>query len=730
MPRDAALRSPVAGDPRPGRHAAAWSKGRLFPTFGVIAATLAIAFVLASRNGPDTPFSPIEPIAAFAFGVLPALLWLAFAGGLAVPASRLLPAHLVGAERAMTSLALGVGLAMWIDSLLARLGLLTAGSGTVAWTLIGASGLLIGPLRRVSIAGPRLAWRDLAFATPIATLAVAAIAAPGWLWASEFGGYDALSYHLQLPKEWLAAGRLEPLAHNVYSHLPSHVEASTLHLMALLRDPLDAAIPAQCLQALLAVASACLLAATTTRLAGGGPSNVSGFVAGAVFLGTPWIVVTGSLAYQEMTVCFAFAAGMAIVLRTRESHESPSPTPEREARARSSRSTIAVAILAASATGAKATAIGFVALPLGILLLASMPPRRWLAAFAICVAVGLAMLSPWLVHNTLSAGQPFFPILGNWLGGSDWSNAQLAIFTAAHAPDASPWRAFLDEALLHGIGGATNPLEPAKPQWSLLWPIGLAAIACLFLAIQRRAIAWRLAIAIGVMLLFWASLTHLESRFLVPAAVPLAIATGLATAGLHRPREHTLLALAAVAWSVLPAAIFLRERPVSDGDRWGAPAAATGRVAALSGDLHIRLLRDPGLARPERAAVLESAPPWTFINDPSLTGADGRVLLVGESRPFYLRRDGEYTTVWDRGTLSRLVREHPADPIRWRRELAASGFTLLLVDRNMIERWRRDGWWDPTLDAESIDRLLEALVPLRRFAYGLELFAIREPPSP
>ena len=70
------------------------------------------------------------------------------------------------------------------------------------------------------------------------------------------------------------------------------------------------------------------------------------------------------------------------------------------------------------------------------------------------------------------------------------------------------------------------------------------------------------------------------------------VAAGLATAGLRRPIEQTLLAFAAFAWSIVPAAILLRERPVAEGDRWGSPAAATGRVSALSGDLHIRL-RNP-----------------------------------------------------------------------------------------------------------------------------------------
>ncbi|MFZ9691239.1 MAG: hypothetical protein ACO3EP_04290, partial [Phycisphaerales bacterium] len=722
MPRDSDLRSSSDGGGDSDAPFASRARGGVVASLVVTIATLSVAGFLASRTGSETGFSPIEPIAAFAVGVLPALLWLGFAGGLAVPASKLLPPHLVGSERMLAALALGVGLAMWIDAVLGRLGILTLGDGIAAWTIavLGAAGLL-GPLRRASWRPPRLAWRDLTLATPLATLAVAAIAAPGWLWASEFGGYDALSYHLQLPKEWLGLGVLEPLGHNVYSHLPSHVEASTLHLMAMLRDPLDAAIPAQCLQALLAVATAALLATTARRLAGANAVTPAGFVAAGAFLGTPWIVVTGSLAYSEMAVCLPFAAGLAVLLR-RPSEANAPRSPQTE--------TIAIALLAATAIGAKATAIGFVALPLGVLLLASTPPRRWWIATVLGLLVGLVVLSPWLWHNTVSAGQPFFPLLANALGGGGWSDEQREIFAAAHGPDASPWSAFVAEALLHGLGPAPDAGEPWRPQWSLLWMLGLAAIAVLAIRPAWRGIAGRLGLIVGVNVVFWAAVTHLESRFLIPAAVPLAMATGLATVDLRRPIERGLLVLAVLVWGLVPAAIFLRERPVSEADRWGSPAAATGRIAALSGDLHIRLLRDPGLSREARGEVLETAPPWTFINDPSLTGADGKVLLLGEARPFYLRRTGEYATVWDRGRVSSLVRAHPDDPARWRRELAEAGFTLLLVDRNMIDRWRRDGWWDGALDAETIDRLLEALVPMRRFAYGLELFAIREPATP
>ncbi|MGA1046247.1 MAG: hypothetical protein ACO3ZY_13755, partial [Phycisphaerales bacterium] len=233
-----------------------------------------------------------------------------------------------------------------------------------------------------------------------------------------------------------------------------------------------------------------------------------------------------------------------------------------------------MALVAGGAVGAKATAIGFVALPLGLLLLASMPPRRWLPATLLGCGVGILTLAPWLWHNTIETGQPFFPLFAKLLGGGAWTDEQIAIFSAAHAPDASPWRAFLDEALLHGLGPTPVPGEPWRPQWSLLWPLGLAAIGTLLLPSARRPLGWRLALAVAAMLLFCASLTHLESRFLVPAAVPLALAIGLSVSEVRTGIGRPLLALAVLLWSLVPVAIFLRERPVSEGDRWGSPAAA------------------------------------------------------------------------------------------------------------------------------------------------------------
>jgi len=694
------------------------------------AGAVAVCWGLAGRTGPP-PAEPLraESLWAIAVAYAPAIVWMLAAAGLGRIASGLLPSVETRLERGLLRVAVGTALLMAIDALLGRLGVLTAAEGGVAWTLTAtlavaaawpgrpASGTETEPLRTPW-------WTGLAFAPALGTMLLASIAAPGWLWSSEFGGYDSLSYHLLLPREWFEAGVMGPLAHNAYSGLPSHVEASTLHLMTLLRDPLAAALPAQALQACLAALAAAIIAATARRSFG----VAAAILAAGVFIGTPWTVVTGSLAYNEATVALMLAAGLSITLPSGASGTTPSEMPRRAA---------TVGILAAGAVGAKATSIALCALPLGVLLLAGTPRGRRLAAAGLASLAALPMLLPWLVHNTLGFGQPFFPLLGGVFGGGGWSETQIAIFEAAHGPPAGAAlgegvAAFSNELLRHGLGPNPTPGEPWRPWWGLLWPAGIAAAAVAIAAGGvRRRMARPLVGALLAMLAFWIGFTHWESRFLAPAAVPLALLAAAAWPEPSRGETSTggLAGATALVFAsgLLPMAILLGERPLGDGtERVGAPAAATGQVAAVSGRLHQRLLRDPGLDRASRAAVLATAPVWTFVNDPTLSGRGGRVLLVGEARAFHLDRPGTYASVWNRGRLSELVREAPGEPDAWRRALREEGYTLVLLDEGMIERWRGDGWWDPLLDAGAVAAFREGLLPLGRFPSGVELLEIPE----
>ena len=90
---------------------------------------------------------------------------------------------------------------------------------------------------RSAPAGSR--WFLLLAIPPMAMMTVAAMLPPYLLWTpDEPHGYDAVEYHLQVPREWYEAGRIVPLHHNVFSYLPFNVEMHYLLAMHLRGGPL------------------------------------------------------------------------------------------------------------------------------------------------------------------------------------------------------------------------------------------------------------------------------------------------------------------------------------------------------------------------------------------------------------------------------------------------------------------------------------------------------------
>ena len=189
--------------------------------------------------------------------------WLMGATGFGVWILRWLPEELsVGigrGSRLLAAMGLGTATLLWLDSVLGTTGLLS--SETVAWGVLGVGILLLAWAIRTSSSrmsiGPGDGWLpplSWAAAPALAVLLIAACSAPGWLWQTEFGGYDALSYHLQLPREWFIQGRITTPTWNVYGGFPSFVEGAYLHLMVIDGGPLPTAITAQLLQCSLCLA--------------------------------------------------------------------------------------------------------------------------------------------------------------------------------------------------------------------------------------------------------------------------------------------------------------------------------------------------------------------------------------------------------------------------------------------------------------------------------------------
>lgn len=674
---------------------------------GIVAVVFAWA---ASWTGPERGSALLDALHVLLTALPWTLLWLAAAAGLGV-AARVTMRRWIEID-GVQQLAVGIALLLALDAALGALGVLQVGGSLGAWcfTIAAIVPLVVALLRmrqrpvHLHAAAP---WMYAAAGPAVAVLVLAAASAPGWLWATEFGGYDVLSYHLQLPREWFEAGRITPVEHNVYSFLPGFMEAAYYHIMVVHGDPHGAIVACQLLHAGMAVITALACARVARRLLHDAAGDEISAFAWAIVLGTPWIVVVGSLAYNELPGALALAGGLSIIIERRGA------PPGRAA---------IIGLLVAAAIGAKLTAVGFVALPLVVVGL-WYEPKRITALIAIGCASAL-FISPWLIRNALHNGNPVFPFLPEIFGSAHFTEQQMATWQAGHQPDLSFGQRLgeaFEQLFRYGLGANPDPTghEPWSPQWSILPWLSLAGCALGTTAPRLRRPAMVMLLIIALQFAFWILFTHIKSRFMVAMVVPASIA---ATIGMLRVLQllhfspdgswrigRVILIGAAAAYCIQPLLLF---RVQEDG----AAAAQIGMVGVRTG-------RD---VPDDQLSAYAEALPEVFIN--RVLPEDARILLVGDAAPLYYTADVTYCTVWDRGPMSEIIAQHPDQPARWFDELRARGFTHLLIEPLMLEVWQRSGWRDPLLDPDALLSAAERHAELlARYPNGTVLHELIEP---
>lgn len=681
-------------------------------------------------------------------GLLLAAAWLLAAYGLGRilrttlvvgAASDLAPPPGAAPHATRDALALGLGIAALLacDSALATAGAFRAGFGwrLLAWaTVLALAGAGLARRRPgasepadarrapfwTGIAAWQLAWPALA---AIGVLVFAVTLPPGVAWATEFGGYDALSYHLQLPKEWLEHGRAVPLRDSVYSAFPGFVETATMHLwcMASFAPVHAVADAAQWLHAGLAVAAALVTGAlAASLLPADAPERTRRWAIGigtVGFLGIPWVIVTGSLAYSDL--------GPVLLLATAMLAWNTWGT------AMPMRAGAMVGVALGSAIGCKLTAVGTAVLPFVIWAAASAPrgSRRGLAvggAFAACFAA--SALGPWFLRNWVVVGNPLFPFLGDAPGW--WDAEQFARFAAGHAAPpgtgiAARLAALWDHGFREGFGAAPDA-DPWLPQWGLAF--GAGCVALVAAAVRAPARGVPLALAFIAQCAFWMLATHLKARFLLPCAVPLCAAAGLAFAprgaGPERAGGRVLAAVTAallVAWSLQPLVVLRKDPRMNDPDGPVANRAALGGSIADLG---------PGTKADADACAADGAPlPLAWFANWRLP--PGGVLgCEGEADVFWCRATPAWGTVWDGGPLARALRAHPGDTQAAIAAMRAEGITHLAVGEAMLARWKAAGWLDPALAPAAVRAVTGACTPVARLASGGVVYALPSPGQP
>lgn len=695
---------------------------------------IVICLGLASVGASHPPLLALHAL----MGPIVGMFWLAAATALAAVA--LLPLRRFwrdsGSTRAM-HICVSVALVVFAVQIIGPLVTITPTLDLVARALMLAACVfwLVRILRRnptTPALGTSLAptWPWLFALVPAAVLLVAAANPPGWLWGSEFGGFDSLSYHLQLPQEWIARGTVTPVEHNMYSYLPNALEilyrflgtpdsaATAPALKMSAGEPwgmlatgriTTGAVAAQGVHAAFTLLTVFILfLLVRTLLARAAVTNTTAIVAAALaaalFLATPWIIVVGSLTYNEMGVTFFFAA---VLLASIDPKLSPLV-----------RGSLVGAFVGLACT-CKPTALLFVAPPVGIVLLANAPPKVWVRVIFSGSVLGTITLLPWLLRNEYACGNPVFPYLASTFGSAHWNAEQLARYASGHHFSGS----LLDRLRMLVFADPTDPAGTRHRgmlhgQWGLFFPLAVFAIAAAFTLRPARRDAALLSIGLVLQILAWLSFTHLQSRFLVPLAVPAAALFGLACARILTPRStqpmplprthalRVLCALPIVVQTLILLSLFVHERDIDRDRPLGNPNLfLVAGVDAMSGEAFRREFDAASAA--EKAKLVEQLTPVQYIN--LALPANAKIALIGDAGPLYFLRPITYATTWDTLPIAPMVAAHPDDQSWWAQPLQDQGIEYVLLNLGELDRYKRSGWLDPRLGRpEDLSRWLQA----------------------
>ena len=526
-----------------------------------------------------------------------------------------------------------------------------------------------------SVGSTKSAWTYLwLLACPFLILAaVAATHAPGFLRVEEGSGYDVLEYHLQLPKEYVHAGRIDYIPHNVYANFPANVEMQYLLAMIVLDDIHDVGTVANTIHLVFA-----MLSVFAAWVIGREWSPRAGVICGVMTASTGWLTYLCGLAFVEnATLLFGFVA-VGCLLRSssldhageNNAHARPQTTSD------PGRWIVSAGIAAGLACGCKYTAVAMIAAPLALaaFFLTAGATRRKLAGAATFALATLVTFSPWLIKNQIMTGNPVFPLAGGVFDATPegWGAAQAEQWNRGHSvgPDRQSPGARLGALWTATVVDRDQRFGPA-----------LLLIGLLGLAGRRRSRAdWMLISFAAVQVLIWLFATHLFARFLVTAVIPLSLLCGRSLGEGARPIRERLVAVALIAgcaWNFLFAA------------RLHGRESVGGVPASLAYD-----------GRTDRDAYLG------VINNELPTSA--KVLLVGDARAFYFKRETDYFVAFNRNPFFEAIRASGSagDLLDW---LRGRGYTHVLVNWSEIRRIAATYGFSPPVGHEELGETFERL---------------------
>jgi hypothetical protein len=424
----------------------------------------------------------------------------------------------------MSLSALGLGVASLLNTYtsaaLLAIGPLTALPRFLAWAKTRPN-IPIWPWLAAPLGGEWL----LGCAAPLlGVMIVGASIVPGLLWKPEDPHpYDALEYHLQIPREWYEAGRIVPLHHNVFSYFPNGVEVHYLMAMHLRGGPWAAMYQCQFFSLAWVLLTAATVYGAIREMTGA--TRAAASAAAAMVIATPWMIMLGSVAYTESALALYTALSAAWILRACRADDVDRL-----------QTMLIAGAMAGFACGVKYTAVPMVAIALVVaatgVALITRNLRGWIKPIIAFGVIAAALMSPWLIRNVVWVRNPVFPLAMSTLGRGHFDEGQVERFRIAHSPPPNQQPL---PARIHRAGAVIF----ADWQYGyLLWPLSAAALILAW----RRPEARFIAIYLLAVLVIWIGFTHLLGRFYV-----LTIPVAAMSLGLARPKPWPLVTSIATA---------------------------------------------------------------------------------------------------------------------------------------------------------------------------------------
>jgi len=499
-------------------------------------------------------------------------------------------------------------------------------------------------LLRLTRAGLRLrcSWEELyAGASGVVVGGVWLVA---WLWATippTF--YDELAYHLVIPQRVLETGAIQTTPWVFFTLMPHAYDLLLAWGMGFAGDLGARAI-------IVALWVACSLAAwgLAEGITGPGASLwAAPLVAGALAT-SPMLWFLATLPFTETALVAAVVTAVVVLV---------APPAER-------RPWLALGLVLGLAASVKLAGLYWVVAGLAATAVAGWTGRDTLRAGA----VALASVAPWWVRAFVHTGNPIYPMAYGLLGGRPWSEESQAR-VMADLPYGAPGSL--------GLGGLLSlPLDMVQhpERFGSASEAGVLAVAatCLVLALpvisrvvglseRGRRLGDAAAIFVALSGAGWV-LTSPTTRFFAPAFV-VGLA-GLVGTLLYLRRAGRVVALIVILV----------------GGVWGT-ARFLDQHAAVFSSLEVALGRESADAY--LARQLDHFAAARFVQE--RLPPDARLLLIGETRPYYFYREAVAPSAYDVHPLHRWVQESPS-PEALAKRLATEGFTHVVLNIYELKR--------------------------------------------